>query len=238
MTAAFLSPAELHDRLIAAGQPLEEDSGNPSTTVRDSPETIITVALNLDPTLMPSYRGRYFACLLYSEENRTPAIRDDPDFALPERFRRFDEGRIPACGLSGGPFRWLLPRLVAARKILVWPEDTDRFAWGVANDDTKGLHRLLPLDPTTTGAVVLDLERDEDCRVLWDIASWVEEGVDNVFVSVPTCVAVARLHHHNRIVLSIPDEARRRATLDALSGCESLEDCSGYTSDWDDEETT
>jgi hypothetical protein len=237
MTPTFLSPAELHDRLVAAGQPLEEDdSGGLSTVVEQTPETIISVALNLDPTLMPAYRGRFFACLLRSEEDRTPALRDDPAFALPERFQRIDEGRASIFGFLDGPFRWLLPRLIAAREILVWPDDyTGSFARKVLSNASTGLRRLLPIDLTTTGAVVLDLERDEDRRVLWEVAARVADGVDNVFVSDPACAEVALLHHHDEVRLSIPDEARRRAVLDALSDCPSLEDCSGYTSSWDEE---
>lgn len=236
MTATVLSTAELHDRLIAAGQPLEDTvSADAPAVVWPTPETIISVALNLDPTLMPAYRDSYFACLVNSE--RTPAIRDDPAFALDERFRRIDEGRTFVSGFLDGPFRWLLPRLIGFQEILLWPEKrAGDFAWRVEAGELPGVRHLLPSDPSMAGAVVIDLGRDEGCRALWEVAIAVTDGFDNVFVSDPACAEVVLLHHHDRIVLSIPDEARRRAALAELRGCRFIEDCSGYSASRDDED--
>ncbi len=239
MTARFLSPADLHARLIAAGHRLDEgERANCSTGVLPVPEAIITVASNLDPTLMPAYRGGYFACLMRSETDRTPVLRDDPAFALPGPFLRIDGERAHRSVFLDGPFRWLLPRLISFGEILLWPKaGFGIFAWPGKSDESPRLGRLLPPGLDTIGAVVLDLHQDGDREALWEVAASVADGFDDYFVSDASCAEVARLHHHDKIELSIPDEARRRAALDELGRRpDLLEDCAGYSTDWDDEE--
>jgi hypothetical protein len=85
--------------------------------------------------------------------------------------------------------------------------------------------------------VVLDLRRESDCRVLWDVMSRVSQSFFGFFVADPECREVYRLHHHDRVEMSIPDESSRRTLLDELDRRSDLiEDCSGYVSDWDDED--
>jgi hypothetical protein len=239
LTARILSPADLHTRLIAAGHRLDEGKrADCSTVVRPTPEAIITIASNLDPTLMPAYRGGYFVCLMRSETDRTPVLRDDPAFALPEAFLRIDGERAYRSVFLDGPFRWLLPRLISSGEILVWPEaGFGIFAWPGKSDDSPCLGRRLPPELDAIGAVVLDLHQDSDREALWEVAASVADGFDNYFVSDASCVEVARLHHHDKIELSIPYGARRMAALDELGRWpDLLENCAGYSTDWDDEE--
>jgi hypothetical protein len=67
--------------------------------------------MNLDPTLRPADRQRHFVCLLKSEQDPSPALRDEPAFALPEAYRALEP--VPSHHpFLGGPFRWLLRRLI------------------------------------------------------------------------------------------------------------------------------
>lgn len=45
------------------------------------------------------------------------------------------------------------------------------------------------------------------------------------------------MHHHGKVEASVPDERARQAMIDELASWPALiQDCSGFTSDWDDEE--
>ena len=227
MTARILSPVELHDRLVAAGHPLDTAGGASfATVVQSSPETIVTIASNLDPTLMPAYRGNYFACLLKIGRgpDAGPLAMTPPDSPARGRFRRIDEGRTSGYGFLDGPFRWLLRRLIGSGEILLWPEDRTA---GTAPGPVPGTGRARSSSTSDETRAVAPCGRSPSVS---------RTEFRNAFVSDPACTEVARLHHHDKIVLSIPDEARRRAVLGELRDCESLEDCSNYLASWDDED--
>src|SRR5947209_203719 len=88
---ATITATDLHERLARAGQ-FAAGGAEPAcaTDVWPAAETNVTVAMNVDPTLRPGYRQRSFACLLRSEEDPIPALRDEPAFALPEPFRELE----------------------------------------------------------------------------------------------------------------------------------------------------
>jgi hypothetical protein len=234
---ATLTAADLHERLSRAGHFC-------ATGLWPTPETIVTVAMNLDPTHGPSSRRRYFACLSRSEEDPNPALRDEPAFALPVLFRELEP--VPSEDpFLGGPFRWLLRRLIRFDRILLWPACRDQeSSGGFTNpqpiDEVPELRRVLPADPAelaAIGAIVLDRDSPQACRILWQVANEVARSFYDFFVSDPNCNEVYRLHHHGKVVVSIPNEELRRELLDELTSWSSLiEDCSGYVSDWDDEE--
>jgi hypothetical protein len=107
-------------------------------------------------------------------------------------------------------------------------------------DEVPELRRVLPpdrADLAEIGAVVLDRDSSQACRILWQVANQVAQSFYDFFVSDPNCNEVYRLHHHRSIFVSIPNEESRRELLDDLTSWSSLiEDCSGYVSPWDDEE--
>jgi hypothetical protein len=206
-----LSASELRATLITAGQEVLEENGDAIDVVHVSPsrDIIVTVSLNLDPTLKPKYRERYFACFLESEQNPVPVIRFDPSFAFPEEFRSVAEQSPPANEFVDGPFRWLLHRLLRFSEVLFWPTSTDF-------------------------AMVLDLSQRDDCKVLWEAANG-DYGPLDCYVSDPECREVYRLHHHDKVVPSIPDKSAREEMLQELAARNDLfEDCSGYGSEMDE----
>ena len=242
---ATIPTTELHNRLAQAGHfshQGEEPAG--ASALYPAPETIVTVAMDLDPTLMPASRQRYFACLLWSEEDPIPALRDEPAFALPEPFRDLEP--IPTDdGLLGGPFRWLVRRLFRFDRILLWPAcqypGSDRpFADTEVLDQVPELRRMLPPDLSdlaVIGALVLDLKQTPACRLLYQVANEVSQSFSDFFVSDWDCREVYRLHHHGKVVVSIPDEELRHDLVNDLASWSSLiEDCSGYVSASDDDD--
>src|SRR5262245_45760957 len=136
-----LTVGDLRRRLIEAGQErTDEAAGN--TDVWPRPDTIATVALNLDPTLRTLYRERYYVCLLESEQNPVPVLQHDDEFDLSGPFRS-----AAANGATNpfliGPFRWLVHRLGRFPKVLLWPgsggDRSGRFAQPGLLNELPGL---------------------------------------------------------------------------------------------------
>jgi hypothetical protein len=89
--------------------------------------------------------------------------------------------------------------------------------------------------PYEVGAIILDLSKEGDCGVLWEVAGYVSEEVYNWYVSDPQCKQVYLMHHHDRIEVSIRDPQVREQMLKELADRDDLfEDCSGYESSMDD----
>ena len=85
--------------------------------------------------------------------------------------------------------------------------------------------------------MTLNLRRESDCRVLWEVMNRVSQSCLDFFVADLDCREVYRLHHHGKVVVSIPDGSSRQKLLDDLAvHADLIEDYSGYTSDWDDDD--
>src|SRR4051794_12464388 len=128
MSHRILTPDEIHGLLARNGHSIrnersEKDFG---TEVGPPSDVIVTVGLNLDPTLKPAYRERYFACLV--DEDHRPVLGDEPGFDLAEPFATLSRQAPPAGGFMEGPFRWLLRRLARFPRVLLWPGMTYRAA--------------------------------------------------------------------------------------------------------------
>jgi hypothetical protein len=206
----------------------------------------ITIGANLDPTLKPAHRERYYCCLLFSEEEPFAAIRDDPDFLLPPYFQDAETDQPGDGALIEGPFRWLLEQLLQFERVLLWPaarnpsSEPTGFDQPHLLDDLPRLRARLPTDSKAladVGVVVLDLAIAEDCRLLWEVANLVSSSSEDWYVSDADCLEVYLMHHHDKVVVSIPDKDRRDEVLLELDDLSDLiEDCSGYGSAWDDED--
>ena len=246
MAEGSITTDELGHRIVQAGHLACEDGDTTCVTdVCPTPETIVTVGMNLDPTLRPAYRQCYYACYLKSEEDPIPALRDDPSFALPAPFLAAALESPGDDRFLGGPCRWLMRRFDRFDSVLLWPacrksDTTGAFTQAGLLDEIASLRGKLPGEAASLsriGAVALDLRRESDCRVLREVMSWVSQSFLDFFVADPECREVYRLHHHGKVVVSIPDGSSRQKLLDDLdSRSDLIEDCSGYTSDWDDED--
>lgn len=242
-----ITATELRDRLTRAGHalptPIDEAPGAADACPR--PETIVTVGLDLDPTLRPAYRDRYFACLLESPENPVPVLQYDAAFALTEPFRNVAGKQPPAGDFMGGPFRWLLHRLLRFRHVLLWPSSRGTTLGNSGFDWLEPSERLPRLGAwlreakpaaLTVGAIMLDLSEASDFGVLWEVAADVSNSFKDYYASDQDCQEVYTLHHHDKVIASVPDRAAREAMLQELTDRDDvLEDCSGYVSVMDDE---
>jgi hypothetical protein len=245
MSDRSLSVIELNSLLLRRGHRLWKRGEEDPEGVEVCPpsDVIVTVALNLDPCQVPVYRDRYFATLV--DDDRFPLLGYEPHFELPEPFLQAAAQERRSYGaFMAGPFRWLIRRLMRFPRWLLWPEDQIRAMEHFVRDHwvleemprlSDWLQRNPPVPPTA-GALILNPTDRADSRVLWEVAEQVETSFYNYYVSDPDGVEVFELHHHSKVTISIPDENERRRLLNELSGYpDLLEDCSGYTSEIDDE---
>jgi hypothetical protein len=207
------------------------------------PETIVTVAMNLDPLLLPAYRQRYFACLLESPENPVPVIQYEPFFALPPLFQPAAEAQPPISEFMDGAFRWTLHRLRAYGELLLWPAGHHNggpaFEGALQYETLPRLEqRLREAAPSLAdvGALVLDTENPAHCAVLWEVANWLRNSLTDFYVAEPACAEVYTLHHHEKVQALVPASWARYCAVEELECWDQLlEDCSGYSMEHDDE---
>ncbi len=239
----FLTTTQLHTLLRDQGHTLRsEDTTAPCVDVQAPPEMIITVALDPDPTLKPIYRDRYFACLWNADEE--PLLRYAPAFALRGPFATVAEREPGNNEFVMGPVRWLLARLGRFQRVLLWPKDGFckdggpgvllTVAGGGRTEQVPHLARWFALhapQPEGVGAALLNLTDLGDCQVLWEAANLVGESDYDIFVSDVAAREVYLMHHHDKVVISIPEGEARRELLEQLARQDGLlEDCSGYSS--------
>lgn len=244
--APTISFGELRQRLRDARQPIQDDDEDPNSTyVWPTPETIVTFGENIDETLATKYRQRYFVDYLKSREHPVSVLRSEPAFALPEPIRRELEtnGNPDLHLFLDGAGRWFCRRLARFDSVLLWPGYRDpRSGRSLFDPDEKPLSALraaLPSDPAEQaefGAVVLDLNHDPNWLAVWQAVVLVSGSFSDLFVSDAHCREVYLLHHHDKVVVSIPDDATREEMVaDLKRWSDLIEDCSNYVSDWDDE---
>jgi hypothetical protein len=236
---------ELSKRLAMNGHQLwpETVRHSSSTDVWPSPATIATVAMELDGTLPPSYRHRYFACVLDAEEQ--PILQYHAAFQLSTPFDSIRVQEPPRGHFMVGPFLWLLRRLRGFSRILLWPREKYRKTDGVwffnpwEVDHVGALFewaREAALNSLPVDAVMLDLVRQRDCRVLWQIGNLVADSHLDYYVSNADVTEVYLLHHHDKVIISIPNADLRRKVIRELNEVSDvITDCSDYTCPSDSE---
>jgi len=244
----LLTKGQLHRLLKAAGHTLSSSAPTDEPiNVSPPPETYLTVGLDADGALKPAYRDRYFACRRNADDD--PVILHVPVFDL--------DGALAVAAAADprnnyfvlGPFRWLLARVRRMGRVLLWPKG------GFHGDDGLGfllttsggerlnqaphLARWFREHAPNSGevvAIVLDLADPTDCQVIWEAANLVGVDCYDFFLADPAGREVYQLHHHDKVVVSIPNGQARRALLEELAGLPDVfEDCSGYRSTADEE---
>ena len=157
-------------------------------------------------------------------------IERDSRFAFPGFFAYCGGARLSG-DLMYGPLRWLLPRLKRFNQVLFWPER------GFQGPDGCGfLNYLLPDgprideapcikqwllesvdEPDAVGAAVLDLSIPLDCNVVWEAADLVARMSYNMYFGDGAAREVYLVHHHDKVVISIPDKCERDNLIRELS---------------------
>jgi hypothetical protein len=245
---SFLTRGQLHGQLKARGHAFwSAELVEAPIDVSPPPETYVTVGLDVDGTLKPAYRERYFACRRDADDE--PLLVRAPAFALQGAFAIAAERDPGNNYFAMGPLRWLLVRVRRFERVLLWPKG------GFRGDDGLGFllmtgggeridqaarladwfQRHAP-QPARVGAVFLDLSDLGDCQVLWEAANLVGVWSYDFFLSDAAGREVYQLHHHDKVVVSIPDARARRQLLEELTRqTDVFEDCSGYRSEADEE---
>jgi hypothetical protein len=244
----MISKIELHRRLVEHSHTFwSEKAGEVEANVWPLPKNIITVGLDPDGTLEPAYRQRYFTCI--RDENGLMRIEEDLGFAFPKPFATVAERESVSGDFMYGPMRWLLVRFQKFPRILLWPEGGFRGEdgcgflindmMGMRLDEAPRLQRWLREtvpEPAVLGAALLDLSLEWDCEILWEMTDLVARLSYNVYLSDFAANEVYLLHHHDKVVVSLPNNQRREEMLSELTKRPDIfEDCSNYTSDADEE---
>ena len=227
----LLSKSELHTLLRNQGHAFWNATVDETPICVSPPvDTYITVALEVDGTLKQAYRDRYFACLC--DENDDPLILHESGFGLREPFATIAAHRPANNSFMLGPFRWLLARMSRFRRLLLWPKDGFGRNGGKPLTLLPALTRLieqLKPEQIEVGALRLETANPADAEVLWEIGELVGSDVYDFYLSDESGKEVYLLHHHDKIVISIPNSVSRDELMAELDGLDELfEDCSGY----------
>jgi len=244
----FLTRGRLHGLLKARGHTFWSAEPVEAPIVVSPPLGIyLTVGLDADGTLKPAYRDRYFSCRRNAADE--PVLRHLPAFALSGPFATAAERDPGNNYFAIGPVRWLLARVRPFERVLLWPRGGFRgddglgflltTGGGERTEQAPHLARWFQrhaLEPARVSAVVLDLSDLGDCQVIWEAVNLVGGGTYDFFLSDAAGREVYQMHHHDKVVVSIPDARARRELLTELSGqADVFEDCSGYRSEADQE---
>ena len=199
------------------------------------------VKAELEPTL--SFQG------VWRELELQAAVsRGGDSVASTESDGRHSQNEEDKNAFLNGPMRWLIARIQRFDQILLWPAGAFRRQMNSASIDRQSdsaideaemfqLIKTAGLNNESDGALVLDLQQAADCRLIWRVAQFVSHGFDNFYVADSALSEVYVLHHHSRILVSIPSAERRQQLLDELNNLPDVfVDCSGYTSPYDEED--
>lgn len=212
-----------------------EGHGRAGPALSVGPDRIITVAVEEDPVLKEPYRQRYFVC----DGARLAALT-----GLPEEIRGRWLGLVSR--MSGGweraflagPGAWLLSRVVSSDRVLTWVRDGEH-SWYQATveafcskvgveGETRTVLDLIG-QKRRSAAVILDPRADWFLAAVAVSLSMTSETCVDCFMADGSCEAVYKIHHHDKIVASIPNAGLRAgAVWDLISNPDFFVDVSDY----------
>jgi hypothetical protein len=211
------------------------------------PDTIITVAVEPDPVLKPQYRQRFFLCDV--EPERVFRV-----MGCPEQYRnRWTEllwQQPPAywTDFLAGPGAWLLSRLADLRQVVAWSDQG--LAWDGLDCPT---HREWGMEvPARAAPFFSPVDGPEACQprllavddgrfpdAVAACLLFASVGMQDCYLADAGAAEVYLAHHHDQIVVSIPDVSARENLLKQLQDAAWLfADVSGFASSTDDDEDT
>lgn len=231
-------------QLGSRGHVIIESNESTGFQLWPSPDSIITVGIEPDGTLRAQYRQRYFVCAPEPEQLfRLFGCPEPHSSRWLEILSRQPEGYW--YDFLAGPGAWTLTRLAQFPGVIAWSERG--LEWSALDSDG---HRKWGMDVPARAAPFFSGSRGpEACRPHY-FSSDDEQFADVVaacclFASVGTrdCyladeqgAEVYLAHHHDMVVVSIPDKATRKALVQEVTEAAWLfEDVSGYASTMDDD---
>jgi hypothetical protein len=232
MSAIFVPEKTLQASLLEMGHSIEQGS---TTDVWPPPDIIISVSTSVDATLGHEYRNNYFIC--QKDGGDAPMIGSLPQYRLPHIWEAAIATFVTPSFFLLGPFRWACRQLTRYDRIVVWPRSKYRISgsWFVQEWDRKNVPRLLSLLSTAAGdgnigAVSLSTSSKAHCMILVEIANYVGTSDFDMWVSSDNMREVYLLHHHDVVVASVPEYAKRQTILQACAMLGSgLIDASNYS---------
>lgn len=236
--------AELHNLLLSRGHSVwsDVDYGKQPTDVWPTPDDILTVGVEPDATLVPAYRSNYFTCR--RDVSDTALIEYDRDYAFPDAVARLlQDGAIRSNDFLQGPMRWLFVQLNRHGQVRLWPkkgpyliEDGWQFGDTEMRDLSVNIKHLVGTARCreTRGPVSLDLKQGYSQAILAEVGSYVGRSHRDFYLADMDGAEVYMMHHHDKVVVSIPDAHRRDMMIAQLRRNGQLfEDCSGFACESD-----
>lgn len=230
------------ERLEAGGHVVQstEESGHPSFRLWPRPDTIVTVAVEPDVTLKPQYRQRYFLCECNAE--RVFRLVGCP----PAHWSRWQEllAQQPEGywhDFLAGPGAWTLARLARFPEVTAWAErgldwpgldNQHHRDWGMSVPARAG-----PLFPPGDSAPAYQPcgfstadERFPDAVAACFLFASV--ALRDCYLADAAGSEVYLAHHHDKVVISIPDSVARKDLVQEITDATWLfQDVSGYDED-------
>jgi len=235
------------ERLDRVGHHVEQtdEPGHPSFSLWPSPDTIVTVAVDLDATLKHQYRQRYFLCECDAERVfRLVGCPSSHWNRWLDLLSRQPEGYWHE--FLAGPGTWTLARLTRFPEVVAWAERG--LDWtGLDNQFHRDWGMDVPVEaaslfPPTDGPAAYQplLFSSGDERFADAVAAcflFASVGLRDCYLADAEGAEVYLAHHHDKVVVSIPDAVAMKALVQEITDAAWLfEDVSGYDSEADDPE--
>jgi hypothetical protein len=201
------------------------------------------MALEADPVLRKEYRLRFFLCEPNAE---TILVRGN----CPHDLRRFWVELLSSLtpdherNLLAGPASWALTRLSSHERILLWAEREPPWSQYYVHDLRSKYNTIInsasSVVPFGEGgsltAFVLSPQGDSFVNVLAACFLLTSRSCHNCFIADEGCAEVYQIHHHDKVVASLPDTDSREEALQHLTlNSDIYTDISGYASTIDDD---
>jgi hypothetical protein len=247
---SVLSMPELRDRLKKGGHEVDDRDSSDARgiAVWPSPKRIITVAVEPDGTLKKPYRRRFFTCStdaeLVLQRAGCAGQLQGPWLDVLGRFN-------PTAGIYhdfvAGSGSWAFSQLSHEYAIWLWPDDQPYWGWLPATfEDVKSYWSTNISLPSILAhfhnervpkATLVSTRRADFVELFVACILLTSSSCQNCFAADSEFREVYYIHHHDKVVASIPNDARRRATLQGLRFNPDLyQDVSGYASTMDEDE--
>jgi hypothetical protein len=230
----FLPIEELRTLLLSRGHRLQEPDDIPGHLTIDPPEDVyLTVALQPDVVLFRLWRERYYLCKPDSRSILATAN-------VPEDFQRRWESMLKGVmpgqprAVIAGLATWTVTRLIRCDRVYVWPDKPFglyEFYRDIACEQVSGalgstvgsgpLRRHLDADPLVKAAV-LDPKDPDFPFLIANYFLFSSQNFVEIYFTADDGSEVFQMHHHDKVVVSIPDATTRSALLAELSSNPAL----------------
>jgi hypothetical protein len=245
--AEGLTLAAWRTRLEARGHNISEPTWQTVTgfTLYPDADTGITVGVEPDPTLYRQYRQRSFV----AEPEPEQVFRATGCPELPRgRWPELVACQPPGCwqDFLAGPGSWLLSWLSRFGRVVAWsdhglpwdgPDCPDYRTWGLEVPARAAAFFALSDGPEASRPRLLSVADERFADAVAAGVLFASPGMRDCYLADEAGTEVYLVHHHEKVVVSIPDAGAREAVLrERKEAAWLFSDVSGYGSSIDDED--